>query len=142
MSIPISSTEFSFQYSGSLGSMKLSALNRFIDPAEQMRITSGRLRAGSFDVNVTAGYASGSVRVLYNDLTLAAIDKRTGSENGFLDVLASLVANTITIRANNVPDKAGVMKIGKVKYTRQRDDPFFRFVWFSLRSGLGDVVGF
>jgi len=41
-----------------------------------------------------------------------------------------------------MPDGSGAMKTGAVKYTRQRDDPFLRFVWFSLRSGLGDVVGF
>jgi hypothetical protein len=41
-----------------------------------------------------------------------------------------------------MPDKSGSMKIGKVKYTRKPDDTFLQLVWFSLRSGVGDVVGF
>ena len=57
-------------------------------------------------------------------------------------MIASFVANNITIRTNNLPDKSGAIKIGKVAYARRRDDPFFGFVWFALRSGVGDVVGF
>ncbi len=140
MSIPISSPEFSLHYSGTLGKMRLNALNPFVDPAEQVRIKSGSLQAGSFDINVNAGRASGGVRAAYKDLTLAAINKRTGSEKGIFDVIASFVANNIKIRRSNMPDNS--MKIGVVKYTRQRDDPFFKFVWFALRSGVGDVVGF
>jgi hypothetical protein len=40
-----------------------------------------------------------------------------------------------------VLDASGVMKIGEVKYTRKRDDPFFGFVWVALRSGVQDIVG-
>jgi hypothetical protein len=142
MSIPISSPEFSFQYSGSLSRMDLSVLNSFLETAEQMRIKAGILQAATFEINVASGRASGNVRALYKDLTLAAINKHTGSEKGIFDVIASFVANNTKIRTNNMPGNSGEMKIGKVKYTRHRDDPFFRFVWFSLRSGVGDVVGF
>jgi hypothetical protein len=142
MSIPISSPEFSFEYSGSVGRMDLSVLNSFLETAEQMRIKTGVLQLATFEINVASGRASGNVRALYKDLTLAAINKHTGSEKGIFDVIASFVANNTKIRTNNMPGNSGEMKIGKVKYTRHRDDPFFRFVWFSLRSGVGDVVGF
>jgi len=58
------------------------------------------------------------------------------------DVIASFLANNVKIRTSNMPDKSGAMKIGKVKYTRLRDDTFFRFVWVALRSGMEDAVGF
>ena len=142
MSIPIPSPEFSLQYSGALSGMKLNALNLFAEPAEQVRIKSGSLQAASFDINVIAGHASGSVRAVYKDLSLAAVNKRTGSENGMFDVIASFLANNVKLRTSNTPSKSGAMKIGKVKYTRLRDDTFFRFAWVALRSGLEDVVGF
>jgi hypothetical protein len=41
-----------------------------------------------------------------------------------------------------MPNKPGAIKISKMKYMRKRDDPFFRFVWLALRSGVEDVVGF
>jgi hypothetical protein len=142
MSIPMSSPEFSFQYSGSLGRMKLSALNAFIEMSDQTRFKSGLLQTATFDINVIDGRAGGSVRAVYQDLALAVINKRTGSEKGVLDVIASFIANNIKIRTNNMPGRSGTLKIGNVKYMRQRDDTFFRFVWFALRSGVGDVVGF
>jgi len=142
MSIPVGSPEFSLQYSGSLSRMNVAALNPFLETAEQMRITTGVLQTAAFDITVRAGRANGSVRVVYRDLKLAVINKHTGSETGFADGLASFIANTFKIRGTNLPDKSGAMVIGKVKYVRQREDPFFRFVWFALRSGVGDVVGF
>ena len=38
--------------------------------------------------------------------------------------------------------ESGLMKIGKVNYTRKPDDTILQLVWFSVRSGVGDVVGF
>lgn len=142
MSIPVASPEFSFQYSGSLGGMDLRAFNSFLETAEQVRIKGGVLQAATFEVNVVSGHASGNVRAEYKDLTLAAINKRSGSEKGAFDVIASFVANNMKIRTNNMPGNSGAMKIGKVKYTRQRDDPFIRFAWFALRTGVRDVAGF
>lgn len=142
MSIPVSSPEFSFRYSGSLRAMDLRALNPFIEIAEQQRVKSGMLQSASFAINVIAGRAGGSVHAVYRDLSLVAINKHTGSENGFVDGIASYFARTYKIRGTNVPDKAGAMKIGIVSYLRRQDDPFFRFWWFALRSGVGNVVGF
>jgi hypothetical protein len=142
MLIPISAPEFSFQYSGSVGSMDVRALNSFLETAEQMRIKTGVLQTAQFHIAVTSGHASGTVRAVYRDLSLAVINKHTGSETGFFDGITSFMANTFKIRGTNEPDKSGAVKIGKVKYVRQRNDPFFGFVWFALRSGLGDVVGF
>lgn len=141
MFIPVASSEFSFHYSGSLSRMDVRALNLFLETAEQIRI-KGVLQAATFEINVASGRASGNVRVVYRNLTFAVINKYTGSENGFFDRITSFIANTFKIRGINVPDKSGSIKIGEVKYTRKRDDPFFGFAWFALRSGVGDVVGF
>ncbi len=142
MSFPSASPEFSFQYSGSVSRMDLSALNSFLETAEQIRITTGVLKEATFDINVVSGYASGNVRAVYEDLNFAVINKYTGSDKGFSDGITSFMANTFKIRGSNVPDKSGSLKIGKVDYARKRDDPFFGFAWFALRSGVGDVVGF
>jgi hypothetical protein len=142
MSIPVASPEFSYQFSGSMSTMDLSALNSFLEPAEQMRIKAGVLQAATFEITVDAGRASGKVRAVYRDLTLAAINKRTGSEKGFVDGLTSMIANTFKIRGTNVPDKSGSMKVGEVKRLRERDETFLQFTWFALRSGLKNVIGF
>jgi hypothetical protein len=142
MTIPVASPEFSFHYSGSLSKMDLSPLNSMLEISDQMRIKTGVLQEATFDVNVVSGRASGTLRGVYRDLTVAAINNQTGSEKGFSDGITSFVANTLKIRGTNVPDASGSIKIGEVKYTRQPDDPFIQFMWFALRTGVRDVVGF
>jgi hypothetical protein len=142
MRIPVRSQEFSFYYYGSLSKMDLSPLNSMLEISDQMRIKTGVLQEATFEVNVVSGCASGTLRGVYNDFTLAAIDKHTGSEKGFSNGFISFIANNFKIRKTNVPNKWGAMKIGKVKYARQPDDPFIQFAWFALRTAVRDVVGF
>jgi hypothetical protein len=142
MRIPVASPECSFHYSGSLSTMDLSPLNSMLEISDQMRIKTGVLQEATFNVDVVSGRASGTLRGIYNDLTLAAINKETGSENGFSDGFTSFIANNFKIRKTNVPDKSGSMKIGIVKYIRQPDDPFIQLEWFALRTAVRDVVGF
>jgi hypothetical protein len=142
MSIPVVSPEFSFQYSGSLSGMDLSALNSFLETAEQIRIKSGVLQSATYEIHVASGRASGNLRALYTDLTFAVINKETRSEKGFFNVIASFIANNFKIRGTNVPDYTGSIKIGEVNYARTPDNPFIQFMWFALRSGVKDVVGF
>ncbi|MGB2867645.1 MAG: hypothetical protein WBD36_04295 [Bacteroidota bacterium] len=142
MSIPLGARTLSLQYTGSLSGMDLSPINSFLEVSDQMRIKTGVLQEVTFEVNVNSGRADGSVRGIYRDLTLAAIDKKTGSEKGFSNAVTSFIANTFKINKNNLPDQSGSLRIGVVRYTRERDDPFVRFVWFALRTGVRDVVGF
>jgi hypothetical protein len=142
MSIPLSGPQFSFRYSGSLGGMDLMKINPWIGPSDQTLIKSGILESAAFHIEVNAGKATGNVRAVYRDLVVASISGRTGNENGLMERLASWVAKNVKIRGTNIPDKSGAMKLGTVKYARKKNDPFFGFTWFALRSGVGDVVGF
>ncbi|MHB1049702.1 MAG: hypothetical protein ACYC09_06455 [Bacteroidota bacterium] len=141
IAIPIRSPDFSFHCYGSVGSMDLRALNTFLEPAEQIRI-AGFLNEATFKFDVASGVASGTVRALYKKLNIAAINSRTGSAKGIADRITSFIANTMVIRTNNMPVGTDPEKIGKVHYSRKPDDPFFRYAWFSLRSGIRDIAGF
>jgi len=142
MAIPAANPEFSMQYSGSLGPMSLTAFNPFIKVAEHVRIKSGALQSANFDVRVKLGRANGTMRAVYRDLAIAIQDEKTGSEKGIKNMFTSFLANKIKIRNDNIPDESGNMKIGTVAYSRTADDTFFQFLWYSLRTGLQDVIGF
>ena len=142
MIMPIDTTSLSYSYAGSLGSMGLPSLNAFLERAEQLRITNGTLQEATFDIVVTSGRATGTVRALYRDLTIAMIDRHTGSEAGIMDGLASFIANRFKIRGTNVRNGSDKATIGVVKYSRKREEAFLEFTWFALRSGVGDVAGF
>ena len=138
ITIPVVSRDLSFRYSGSLSGMDLSPLNSFLEVSDSMRIKSGVLQEATYEVTVSSGLARGTIRGIYTDLTLASINKQTGSEKGLSDRVTSFIGNTFIIRRNNVP---GSLKIGEVKYMRVPDDPFFQYVWFALRVGVRDVLG-
>jgi hypothetical protein len=142
MKIPLSQNNFSMQYSGSLGGMNINKLNSFLEPAEFHRVKSGVIHSATFNINVNSGNAGGTLRIAYEDLSIAILNKKSGSENGFGVQLASLLGKIFIIRGTNIPDKNGKMEIGEIKYSRDAYDNFMQFVWFALRSGLADVVGF
>ena len=140
MTMPVASPDLSLHYSGSLGAMDLTRLDAFLDISEHTRIKSGSAKAAAFDITVTGGRARGHVRATYKGLKIAFLNRQTGSEKGWGNRIASFVANVFKIRHSNAPDASGPMKEGKVGYMRKPDDTFLQFVWFSLRSGVLDVV--
>jgi hypothetical protein len=139
ITIPVVSRDLSFKYSGSLTGMELSPLNSFLEISDHMRIKSGVLQEATYEVNVVSGRASGTIRGVYTNLTLASISKKTGSEKGIMERITTFIGKTFTIRQDNV---GGAMKIGRIDYERVRDDPFFQYMWFAIRVGVRDVVGF
>ena len=142
MQIPLNVKDFSLRYSGSLSPMEASKLNSFIEPGEHRRIKSGMLKSAEFNINVIKGHANGVLYLAYNDLSIDLINKETGSESGIIDEISSLFGKIFVIRGSNLPDKSGKMKIGNTQYSRRSDDYFFQFIWFALRNGIADVVGF
>jgi hypothetical protein len=137
MSIPLTTPGFSLHYSGSLGAMDLTRLSAFLDIAEHTRIKSGSVQEAAFDIDVAEGHASGSVRGAYRDLEISMLNKQTGSEKGFDNGIASLLAKVLEIRRSNAPDST---KEGKVKYTKEPDQEFQQFAWFALRTGVLDII--
>lgn len=142
MAIPLTSKDFSLQYLGSLSKMDLTEINSFTEPGEHKRIKSGSMHSAAFNILVNSGYANGNLRAEYSDLSIALLDKDTGSENGIFNQISTLISKTFVIRKNNIPGEKDSMKIGEIKYTRNPDDTFLQFLWFALRSGIGDVIGF
>lgn len=142
MAIPLSSKNFSLQYYGSLSAMDATVLNAFIEPTEHHRIKSGILQSAKFNIEVNSGHASGTLRAEYKDISIASIDKTTGSEKGIFDRISSMFSKIFVIRGTNMPDEKGEIKIGATNYTRHPEDYFFQFVWFALRNGVADIVGF
>jgi len=140
MTIPVTASDFTLHYSGSLSAMDLTRLNEFLVIAEHLRLKSGSAQEVTFDIHVAAGQARGRVRAIYKDLVVAILDPTTGTEKGFSNRLASFLANALKIRNANVPDASGLMKEGQVNYTRQPGDEFVEYIWTALRGGVLDVV--
>lgn len=142
MTIPLTSKDFSLRYSGSLSTMDVTNLNSFIEAGEHHRIKSGILQSAMYNINVNSSHAIGTLQVAYKDLSIAVLNKKTGKEKGIFNRISSLFGKIFIIRSTNIPDEKGLMKIGEIKYTRNPEDYFLQFLWFALRGGVGNVVGF
>jgi hypothetical protein len=140
MSIPITPSDFSLHYSGSLTAMDLTRLDAFLEVAEHTRIKSGGVQEAAFEIDVTAGHARGHVRAVYRDLEIAVLDKHTGSATGLADRVSSFLANALKIRSANTLKLSGSNKEGLVNYTLGPDDEFQQFLWFALRTGVMDII--
>ncbi len=140
MSIPITPTDFSLRYSGSLSAMNLTNLDAFLDVDAHTRIKSGTVKDAAFEIDVTAGKALGHVRANYQNLEIALLDKQTGAETGFDHRVASFLTNALKIRSSNAPDTSGASKVGEVAYTRKPDEEFQQFLWLALRTGVLDII--
>jgi hypothetical protein len=140
MTIPLTLADFSLHYSGSLGPMDLTRLGPFISIVEHYNISSGRAKRAEFEITVASGRARGRVRANFSDLTVAVLDKTTGSKHGLDNRIASFLANQFKIRGTNSPEASVPMKVGRVSYRRKPGDTFLRVVWFALKSGVLDVI--
>jgi Domain of Unknown Function (DUF748) len=140
MSLPITPSGFSLHYSGSLSAMDLTRLDAFLAITQHARIKSGNSKEAAFEIDVAAGRAQGRVQAVYENLEIAVLDRQTGSEKGLDNRVASFLANALVFRHSNAPDASGVIKEGKVNFTRGPEHTFLQFVWFALRSGVLDVI--
>src|SRR6185295_4647698 len=142
INIPISSQELSFNFNGNLAALDLKKLNTFLPINQHRKLKSGILMNANYKVNVTKGHSSGQLFVQYKDLYIALTDKKTTSDKGIFNVIISFVANNFKFQTTNINDKKHKFKIGKIKYDKKSEDTFIQVIWFSIRNGIGDVVGF
>lgn len=140
MSIPVEPVGLAFHYSGKLGAMDLTRLNEYLSGTGGFEIKAGHTSGAAFEVDVVDGHAHGVLKGAYQDLRVTVLDRETGSEKGVTNRVATIVANQLKVRHENMPDKAGVMKEGKIDYARPPEDTFLQFTWNALRSGIADLL--
>jgi hypothetical protein len=120
--------------------MDLTRLDAFLDIAERTRIKSGKAKELAFEFDMANGQSRGKVHAIYSDLKIAVLDKGTDTEKGLGNRIATLFANTFKIRSSNPANGSSMMKEGKVDYRRKPSDTFLQVAWFSLRTGILDLI--
>ena len=137
MDLPLLSESLNFKYNGSLGSMSLLPLNKWLEREELTRIKEGTIDSVAFSVDVKNGIALVKVTPLYHNLVIKLLDKDDWGEK----TIPSFIANIIKIKKSNPEDDKQPMT-ANVPYIKNKDDTFLDLVWNSLKKGLGNVVGF
>jgi len=138
--LPLNSPTYRLEASGSLAAIDPTLFNGFVVIAENMRIKGGKVQEASFGYTVNGLNARGWVKASYTDLGVELLNEKS-KKAGFLNSIVSWVANTFVVRTDNVPTDKD-FKVGQVKYTLPPDAAVMQTIWFPIRAGLGDLVGF
>ncbi len=137
--IPLTAPEFDMQYTGSLGPMDMTELNRFVAKVFPLRVSQGSLRSVWFSVVVRNGRSTGRVVPVYHDFKIALEDK----DGSFLKKaglsIVSFFANAFKVRGDN-PGKTGEKpRAGPVNKPYGSTESLPQVFWFALRGGLAKV---
>lgn len=137
--IPLMASQFDMKYSGSLGPMDMTAINRLSEPVASMKLTGGSLQSLRFSMLVRNGRSAGQVTPLYRDFKVQLTDKKANAVKKAGLAIVSLFANTFKVRGNN-PDKPGKAPVaGRVNLPYQPTATLPQVFWFALREGLNEV---
>jgi hypothetical protein len=129
-----------FSYSGSLGPMKAKALNEILRPLALVKINSGEIHQCRFRFTADTAQAEGTVRILYNDLSVKVLskDSTTGKLKG--KGLISIMANLFVINRGNITDTSNPQTV-QVIYRRSSNQPVINYMWKSLFTGVQEIAG-
>jgi len=136
----LASRVYRMKSSGSLAAINPMLLNSFLPISDDLRISDGHVQEASFAYVINGSRARGTVRVEYNDLSVSMLNEKS-KKSGFFDSISSWIANAFVIRGDNQHGD-GNFKVGKINYRMRADAAVMQTVWFPIRAGLGDVIGF
>lgn len=139
VTIPLNVKQNTIDVQASLSEMDLKTFNTFLPIAENIRVKNGWVKKATVRVKVRGLKSTGLVTPQYIDFELAVLNSKS-KKVGFWEGIASAIANWLKIKNENVPGPD--MKVGPIAYTIPRDASIFQAVWFPVRDGLGEVIGF
>ncbi|MCC5933745.1 MAG: DUF748 domain-containing protein [Balneolales bacterium] len=136
----LSDGPFRLQGSGRLDPFDLKQLNSIFMDLAGVEITGGNAHEVDFLFEMLDDQASGIIRMHYEDLKIRPVDKDDHSHSR-AGSIAAFLANEILLRSNNIPDSNGELKTGEIRHERNpAEDPFFKYLWQTLRSGIFDTM--
>ncbi len=127
-----------FTVNGSLSEMEASALNPILEKNAFISVMSGKINAMDFNMSANNTKATGNLKLLYQGLDFAIIDKQTGETDAIIEEVKSFIANIIVIESNPMPDDG--VRLGIIEYERDPEKFLFNYVVKSLLTGMKTSV--
>lgn len=138
--IPLLSPTLDLDLEGGMGPLRAPALNPMFENLDGISIRSGEVREIRFAAETRAGTSRGTLTAVYDDLSVARIDKGDGGQS-VGKWIESFIANAFIVRGSNLPEDGTLPHRGTISHTRDSDEPFLAFIWASLRSGILSQIG-
>ncbi len=127
-----------FAVNGTLSGMEASGLNPILENHAFITITSGKINSMDFSISANNTKATGNLKLLYQGLGLAILNKQTGETGAIIEQVKSVIANIIVMESNPMPGEE--VRPGIIDYERDPDKFLFNYVVKALTSGLKTTV--
>jgi hypothetical protein len=128
-----------FDVKGSLGAIDATQLNPLTEPMGPATIKEGKINGLEFDLEGSDYAMDGRVKLLYQDLKVALLEKDKGETEMDKKFLTSLLANFI-IKDDN-PKKGDEARTVQVHLDRDTNRSLFYLCWKTLFKGIRETIG-
>ena len=128
-----------FDVSGNIGAIDGQSLNELAEPMGPATIREGRLNVLSFNLSGNNHSMNGKVKMLYDDLKVAVLEKDKGETELDKKFLTSLLANFVIKNSN--PKEGDAVREEQVQYSRNTNRSLFNLCWKTLFTGIRQTVG-
>lgn len=139
--LDLAATDGAFSYKGTLGPMKLQAINQATMPLALVKFNSGNVNSVTFDIKANAKNARGRMSATYNNLTVTVLKADTAHDRLKRMTIASLFANIMVLKHDNPDDANDPPRTVNINYYRPDTVAFFGSIWKTLLSGFKPSVG-
>jgi hypothetical protein len=137
ITMPLNDKLGRFKLDAQLGSLDAAALNPLLRPMALAELDKGRITGLTYHLDATDTKASGTVRFLYEDLSVKLLKKDDDQNKYKSKFLPTLAAGVLLKRSNPQNNKT---RIGQVDYMRDIHRSIFNLMWKSLFSGIKQVA--
>ena len=127
-----------FVVNGTLSGMEASELNPILEKSASITITSGKINAMNFSFSANNTKATGNLKMLYQGLNFAVMNKQTGNTTAIKEKVKSLIANIVVIESNPMPGKEE--RPGIIEYERDPEKFVFGYFFRALLSGIKSSI--
>jgi len=129
-----------FDVKGNLGPMLFADASVVTEPMGPAKLEEGRLNNLQFKLEGNDYSMNGTVKMLYDGLKVAVLEKEEGTKKLDKKTVASIAANIIIKNSNPTKEKEDP-KIVTVQMERDTNRSIFYLAWKSLFKGIKETVG-
>ncbi len=127
-----------FDVSGTMGAIDGKDVNALAEPMGPASIKEGRFNGLTFDLHGNNYSMNGTVKLLYDDLKIALLEKDKGATETDKKFLTSLLANFVIKNSN---PKGDDVRVQQVYLARNTNRSLFYLCWKTIFKGIRGTVG-
>ena len=123
-----------FSLQGSLAGMEAATLNPILENNAFIFVESGKIDEMNFSLTANNTKATGSLKLLYQDLKIKVVNKQTDETSGLKEQFISFIANMVMINENPKPGNG--VRVGIIEFERDPEKFIFNYWVKSILSGV------